>query len=102
MTSSGMETAESLILFCKENGRICPQPQLWNKLWDMLPAKQRVGLGWEPALPLILAAWWETPALSKQLRLVEHIKWAETKGCLEQIGTFLRNLPEKDWFHLGD
>jgi hypothetical protein len=96
------ESAESLIAYCRENGRICPQPLKWNALWEMLPERRRVGSGWEPALPLILAAWHDSPALSKMGRFSEHIEWAEKHGNLPAVAAFLRNLPETDWYHLGD
>ena len=67
----------------------------------MLPNKQRAGGGWEPALPLILAAWHDTPALFKMLRLAEHIEWADKHGALVSVATFLRALREEDWHHLG-
>ena len=97
-----MDTVESLKSYCQLNARICPQPQLWNKLWEMLPKKKRVGGGWEPALPLILAAWHDTPALLKRLRLEEHIHWADKTGSLDQVSAFLRGLKESDWHHLDE
>jgi hypothetical protein len=36
----------------QKNNRICPLPNRWQELYDMLPNKRRQGLGWEPALPL--------------------------------------------------
>ena len=92
------EQIESLIKFCKVEGKICPQPQRWNELWEMLPDKKRVGSGWFPSAPLILAAWWDTSNEMKQERLMEHLHYAEKKGALNKIGSFLRNLPEEDWF----
>jgi len=71
-------------------------PQKWNELWDMLPKDQHL----KPALPLILAAWHDTPALQKMVRLQEHIKWAAAHGSLKDISKFLRSLSEKDWFYL--
>jgi hypothetical protein len=71
-------------------------------MYEMLPNKKRVGNGWEPPLPLILAAWWDSPAISKQLRLAEHIHWAERNGCLDEISNYLHSLREEDWFHLGE
>ena len=97
-----MENKEALLVYCQESNRICPMPQMWNELYGMLPGKKRVGGGWEPPLPLILAAWHETPGISKQLRLTEHIEWADKMGCLDEVGKYLRNLKESDWFHLGD
>jgi hypothetical protein len=59
---------DDLLEFVKADGRICPNPQEWLTIYDMLPEKKRVGQGWEPAPPLILAAWWETPYLLKDTK----------------------------------
>jgi hypothetical protein len=68
----------------------------------MLPDRKHIGAGWEPPLPLILAAWHETSAMSKMLRLAEHIHWADTHRVLPHIAACLRNLREEDWHHLGE
>lgn len=91
-----------LLEYVKTNGRVCPQPMRWNTLWEMLPDRRRAGNGWEPALPLILAAWWDTPALQKHLRFLEHLEWAHAHGCVDQVEAYLRVLPESDWYHFGD
>lgn len=96
------DTVESLIAYCRESGRVCPLPPLWNELWEMLPNRARVGSGWQPAPPLILAAWHDTPAMLKMLRLTEHIEWAAQHGALESAAHFLRGLREVDWFHIGE
>ncbi len=77
-------------------------PSKWNDLWEMLPNRSRVGGGWEPALPLILAAWYDTPVMLKVLRLREHLEWAEQHGSLDAVDKFLRDLPEMEWHHLSD
>jgi len=64
--------------------------------------RKRAGAGWEPALPLILGAWYETPALPKMLRLKEHIDWAEQRGVLDEVDKFLRSLTESEWAHIGE
>ena len=62
------------ITYVQAEGRVCPLPKHWNALYELLPdRRQRMDGGWEPALPLILAAWWDTPPLAKMLRLREHI-----------------------------
>ena len=91
-----------LLEYVEENGRACPQPVRWSAMWEMLPGRRRAGNGWEPALPLIFAAWWETPALLKHLRFLEHLQWAQSHGCVDQVGLYLRALPETDWYHFGD
>jgi hypothetical protein len=96
------ETVESLVTYCRQNKRVCPLPMHWTRLWEMLPERVQVGAGWEPPLPLILAAWHDTPAMLKMLRLAEHIEWAEKRGSLDAVGHFLRGLHEDDWFHIGD
>lgn len=96
------DTADSLITYCREKSRVCPMPMQWDAMWKLLPNRKRVGSGWEPALPLILAAWHDTPALTKILRLEEHIKWADKENALSVISKFLRNLPEDQWFHLNE
>ena len=96
------DTAESLIAYCRENGRVCPLPMRWNELWQMLPDHRRAGGGWEPAAPLILAAWHEASNVAKMLRLAGHIGWADQHGNLSEVAEFLRNLGETDWHHLGE
>src|SRR5687768_14188326 len=96
------ETVETLITYCRENRRVCPLPILWNQLWQMLPERKRVGAGYQPSAPLILGAWNYTSAVDKMLRLSEHIEWADNHSALAAIATFLRNLREEDWHHLGD
>ena len=97
-----MATLEDVMIEVRRNNRVCPQPRRWTELYDLLPNKRRQGGGWEPALPLILAAWWDTPAMLKMLRLQEHIEWAATHGVLDTVHEFLAGLKEEDWHHLGD
>ncbi|MGA8877923.1 MAG: hypothetical protein WB555_20455, partial [Candidatus Korobacteraceae bacterium] len=79
-----------LLEYVKANHRACPQPAPWNALWEMLPDRRLAGIGWEPALPLILAAWWDTPALQKYLRFLEHLEWAHTHGSVDEVAKYLR------------
>lgn len=97
-----MVTLEAVLAEIQKNNRVCPQPQRWQQLYEMLPQKQRKGAGWEPSLPLILAAWWGTPSLSKMLRLREHIEWAASHDCLAEVYSFLLELPEDQWHHVGE
>ncbi len=95
------ETAINLVAYCRENKRVCPLPQLWNEFWETLPNRKRVGGSWEPSLPLILAAWYDTPSMLKMHRLQEHIEWADHHGGIEKADAFLRGLREEDWHHIG-
>ena len=96
-----METFETIWSYCKSENRAIPKD--WNKLWQMLHNKrQKPSGGWEPSMPLILAAWYETTPIEKHLRFREHIQWAEKNNQLEEIGKYLRSLPEIEWFHFGE
>jgi hypothetical protein len=97
-----MITLEEVIMEAKKNDRVCPQPLRWQELYEILPEKRRKGMGWEPSPPLILAAWWDAPALSKMMRLREHIEWADKHRGLDKVYDFLCQLPESEWHHLGD
>lgn len=96
------DSVECLLAYCRANDRVCPLPRLWNELWEMLPDRKRAGSGWIPPLPLILAAWHDTPAMLKMLRLTEHIERAAQHDALASVDSFLRKLREEDWHHLGE
>lgn len=96
------ETVESVLDYCRKNGRVCPMPQRWNELYQILPDRQPKGTGWEPALPLILAGWWASSDHEKQERLELHVRWAQDHGAFERIANFLHSLPEHDWHHIGN
>ena len=97
------DRVEKLKEYCQSNDRVCPQPQKWANLYDVLSnTKQLPTGGWEPALPLILAAWYEAPTLFKMMRLKEHIDWSASHSCFDKVEKFLYELREEDWFHIGE
>lgn len=101
--SESIETFESLWEYCTSKDKLCPVPMRWNDLFGMLKnIKQNVSGGWKPSLPLILAAWYDTTPIEKQLRFKEHIKWASDNNQLEEVGKYLRSLAEEEWAHFGE
>lgn len=89
--------------YCTSNNRLVPMPPQWNELYDLLKnTRQMPSDGWEPPLPLMLAAWHHSTPIEKQLRFKEHLQWAQTQGQLEDIGAFLRSLPESQWCHFDE
>ena len=96
------DTAQTLIAYCRENGRVCPRPDHWIAMYDLLPHGRRPDGGAEPSLPLILGGWSYSSNLDKMIRLADHINWAEQHGCLPTVSMFLRGLQEADWHHLRD
>ena len=77
--------------------RVCPNPQLWNQLWEMLSDRRREGPKWIPSPPLILNAWWYTSNNEKRERFKEHIVWADKHGELDKIYMFIQQLKSEDW-----
>jgi len=68
---------ESLWELCTANNRLVPMPPQWSDLYGMLKnTRQKPSGGWEPPLPLILAAWHHSMPIEKQLRFKEHLHWA--------------------------
>lgn len=92
-----MKSAENLIDEAIQAGRVCPQPIPWNQLWEMLPDRHRVGSGWEPPVPLILAAWHFTSDAEKRERFHLHLRWAADHGAIESVATFLNTIQPGDW-----
>jgi hypothetical protein len=93
------EKLKALLEYVKTDGRVCPMPASWERLWEMLPDKSHIGRGWDPPVPLNLTVWWETPLLAKTLRLEKHIRFAAEHGALDKIDFFLRGLKPEEWFY---
>jgi len=94
-----IENFEQLKGYCVLNNRICPEPTFWNELWQKLKEKKQINGKWDPALPLILAAWWESSIILKKLRFFEHLEWADQHGQFLEIAEYLLKLSEDQWFH---
>ena len=90
-------TLDELVEFCTDENRVCPLPRHWHKLWVMLPNRKPRGVGWEPPLPLILAAW-EASDSAKRARLKVHLEWASSNGVLEKLLIYLA-LSDDDWYY---
>jgi hypothetical protein len=98
-----IETFDSLWAYCTANKRLVPMPSEWAELHGMLAnTQQKPNGGWEPPLPLILAAWHCTMPIEKQLRFREHLQWASDQNQLDEVGAFLRALPDEKWAHFGE
>jgi hypothetical protein len=92
-----MTTPDDIMAEITKLRRVCPQPTLWNELWQLLPGRRQVGAGWEPSLPLILAAWHHTSDSEKRARLRLHLQWAANHGVLDVVAAFLQTLKSQDW-----
>ena len=90
-----MTQLEDIEAFCRSEGRFCPMPVYWMRLYDIVVrGDKKTSL----SVPLILAAWGETTNLDKMVRLVEHLHFAEQHGTLDEADAYLRELPLSRWF----
>lgn len=94
-----MANIDELIQFAQQDNRVCPKADYWNGLWEKLPDKKRVGAGWNPPLPLILAGAYCTSDDEKRDRLVVHLRYAEQKGVLDSIELYLKGLNGDQWVY---
>ena len=92
-----MTMLADLMTEASKDGRVCPQPMVWNQLWGLLPYRRRVGAGWEPPLPLILAAWWEASDSDKRSRFHSHLRWACEHGAIEPVAALMSTMTPEDW-----
>lgn len=90
---------EALLAHARADHRVCPMPNKWNALWQLLPGIRRVGAGWDPPPPLILGGWWASSNWEKQERLALHMRYAAEHGVLDRVGSFLMALEPNDWLH---
>lgn len=91
-------TVHEAMVEARRNNRVCPSPARWQQVYDMLPNKQ----GNRPTPPLVGPSWLATPSLSKRMCLREHLDWAEANGALGAVLSFLKQLPEEEWHHMGE
>jgi hypothetical protein len=95
------ESFESIWGYCTANNRAIPKD--WQRPYEVLIGKkQKATGGWDPPLPLILAAWYVTMPIEKQLRFKEHVQWAADHNQAAGVGAYLRSLPEEQWYHFGE
>jgi hypothetical protein len=92
-------SVENVITYCRSSRRVCPEPNRWHELYQLL-LRNSVG-GRQPYPPFILGAWWHTTDEQKQDRLADHIRLPQEFGVLDQVDAFLRSLFEREWHHLG-
>ena len=89
---------DAVLAEARRNNRVCPRPQVWQRLYDWLPNKAPQ----LAAVPATRAEWERLSALEMRARLREHIEWAAVQGVLQKVHHALRTLPEERWHHVGE
>src|SRR5690349_17205781 len=92
----------SLLALAQCNAPVYPLRPQCNALEELLPGKVRLGHGWEPPLPLILAAWYETSTAEKRTSQREHIEYADAHDALHTVDKLLRGLKTDEWLVLEE
>lgn len=90
-----------LLAYVRADGRVCPKPVYWDKLFRLLPNRQHTSAGYVPPNPLILGGWWASTDSDKRERLAVHIRWASEHGVLSEISSFIMSLSPDQWHHVG-
>jgi hypothetical protein len=90
-------TVEEVLFEARRNNRVCPMPSHWQKLHERLADLA----GSEPPPLVSVTDWRATAPLDKRSRLRSQIEWAAEHRLLDPVFTFLRELPEEKWFHMG-
>ncbi len=90
---------DALLAYVQSDSRVCPLPIFWSRLWEILPGRMRVGAGWNPPAPLILAAWGETTSEEKRERLIKHVRYAAEHDALNEVEKYLRGLTPDQWHY---
>lgn len=80
-----------------QEGRFCPKPHFWDKLWHLLPSLRRKGAKHESLDPLILAAWHHSSDGENCERFLTNLRWEHDHGVLKAILVFLDTLRPDDW-----
>ena len=92
------DIAITLIKFIESNRYVCPQPLVWQAMWDLLPNKTIDSELIKAPAPLILAGWNFSKDSQKKERLLEHIYWADSINSIEVIDQYLRSLDDNNWY----
>ena len=93
---------DELITESRRNNRVCPKPDRWQQLFNMLLEGEPGVSGKMPSPPLIGQAWLATPSLSKRMSFRDHLEWAGAHGGLEIAASFIKQLREDEWYHMGE
>ena len=80
----------SLLDYCGAGGRICPAPEAWHRMWQLLDAMATDRKPPRPPAP-------DEPGNSLKWALVDHLLWADQLGVFDKVDQFLRSLGPSQW-----
>ena len=95
-------TLDAAMVEARRNNRVCPRPEHWIAIYEMLPGRTLVNGKQFPTPPITGPAWKATPSLPKRLFFREHLEWAERHKVIDAVYAQMKQLPEDAWLHMGD
>jgi len=95
------DALRNILEFASSSGRVCPKPVSWSRLYAMLLAgtADRSRSRIPPPPPIHGTEWAITSSAMKTSWLRDHLEWAGRACMLELASSFLRDMPESEWFH---
>lgn len=80
----------ALLDYCGMEGRVCPGPEAWHRMWKLLNARATDRKPPQPPAP-------DEPRNSLKWALVDHLLWADQLGMFGEIEQYLRRLAPGQW-----
>jgi len=93
---------QEVLTLASREGRLCPKPGAWARLYALLPGTRRDAYGSIPPEPLMPDAFAAATDDQKRHRFLEHIEWAQQHRALDEVHAFLLTLTDAEWHHVGD
>ena len=94
-----LPSLDAALALARQDGRVCPLPDAWCALYELLPGRRSDMYGAIPPSPLVLAGWDATSDDDKRERLRLHLAWAAEHGAIAAVHAYLAQLPESRWHH---
>jgi hypothetical protein len=80
----------ALLDYCGMEGRICPAPEAWHRMWKLLQTRVTDRKLPQPPAP-------DEPRNSLKWALVDHLLWADQLGMFGEVDLYLRGLGPDQW-----
>jgi len=96
---------KKLLDYCQSDGRVCPFPDEWQRVWNRLPAdKKRQTNNLRPNFPptpLVLGGWHSLKQKKREHLLVQ-IYWSSIHGGFNKVSKYLMGLEDSRWYMPGN
>jgi len=95
-----------LLDYCQSDGRVCPFPYEWQRVWNKLPVDKEGQTNnlrhIFPPTPLVLAGWNSSSKQQKREHLLIQIYWSSIHGGFNKVSKYLMGLEDSKWHMPGN